>query len=69
MLELTKIILISKFHQLHAKISTPTGATAPVEKVKEISSDDNYCSFQMARATGSSCKMQLNGVRRAMHGS
>ena len=38
MLELPKIIIISKFYQWHAKISTPTGATAPVEKVEEISS-------------------------------
>ena len=39
MLELPKIIIISKFYQSHAKISTPTGATAPVKKVKEISSN------------------------------
>ena len=38
MLEQPKIIIISKFYQTHAKISKPTGATAPVEKVKEISS-------------------------------
>ena len=40
MLELPKIIIISKFYQSHAKISSPTGATAPVQKVKEISSID-----------------------------
>jgi len=40
MLKLPKIIIKSKFHLLHAKISTPTGATEPVEKVKEISSID-----------------------------
>ena len=39
MLEQPKIIIISKFYQTHAKISKPTGATAPVEKVKEISSN------------------------------
>ena len=38
MLEQPKIIIISKFYQTHVKISKPTGATAPVEKVKEISS-------------------------------
>ena len=38
MLEQPKIIIISKFYQTHAKISKPTGATAPGEKVKEISS-------------------------------
>ena len=38
MLEQPKIIIISKFYQTHAKISKPTGATAPVEKFKEISS-------------------------------
>ena len=38
MLELTKNINISKFYQLYANISTRTGATTPVEKVKEISS-------------------------------
>ena len=41
MLEQPKIIIISKFYQTHAKISKPTGATAPVEKVKEISSIDH----------------------------
>ena len=45
MLELPKIIIISKFYQSHAKISTPTGATAPVEKVKEISSIDAQTVF------------------------
>ena len=40
MLEQPKIIIISKFYQSHAKISKPTGATAPVDKVKEISSTD-----------------------------
>ena len=39
MLEQPKIIIISKFYQTHAKISKPTGATTPVKKVKEISSN------------------------------
>ena len=40
MLEQPKIIIISKFYQTHAKISKPTGATAPVEKGNEISSNE-----------------------------
>ena len=40
MLELPKMIIISKCYQLHAKISTPTGTAIPVEKVKEISSNE-----------------------------
>ena len=42
MLEQPKIIIISKFYQTYAKISKLTGATAPVEKVKEISSLVNF---------------------------
>ena len=36
MLEQPKNFIMSKFYQSHAKISKPTGATAPFEKVKEI---------------------------------
>ena len=39
MLEHPKISIIWKFYQAHAKISKLTGATAPVKKVKEISSN------------------------------
>ena len=41
MLEQPKIMIMSKFYQSHAKISKPTGATAPVEKVIKISSNEN----------------------------
>ena len=37
---------MSKFYQLYAEISTLTGETAPVEKVKEISSIDSIIIFE-----------------------
>ena len=48
LLKLSKIIIISKCHWFHTKISTPTGATTSFQKVKEISSILHYVrlSFQ-----------------------
>ena len=42
---LLKIVFIFKFHQLHAKISTPTGTPVPDEKVKEFSSTGRIADF------------------------
>jgi len=38
-LKLLEIIITHKFHLLDTKISTLTGMTVPVERVKEISSN------------------------------
>ena len=60
MLEQPKIIIISKFYQTHAKISKPTGATAPVEKVKEISSVVIFVVFLVTFPSLATSKMSQN---------